>query len=209
MCHHDSPIGEARRETGGLRAMARGGATALRLRARAVDMRRHAWRIGPALISTLTLADPAATERLGRALAPHLRPGDVVGLTGGLGAGKSVLARALIGARLAAAGRTEEIPSPSYTLVQSYEAGGTEIWHADLYRLGTAGEIAELGLEDAFDAAICVVEWFDRLGSAVPPRALLVAFGFAPEADDARVARITALGPGWDWLPDALAGMEA
>jgi tRNA threonylcarbamoyladenosine biosynthesis protein TsaE len=161
------------------------------------------------LISTLTLADPAATERLARALAPHLRPGDVIGLTGGLGAGKSVLARALIADRLAAAGRTEEIPSPSYTLVQSYDLGGAELWHADLYRLGTAGEVGELGLEEAFDTAICVVEWADRLGAALPPRMLCVQLDFVPDADDARVARLTARGPGWEWLGRALAGVTA
>ena len=118
--------------------------------------------------STLTLADPAATDRLARAIAPHLGAGDFVGLTGGLGAGKSLFARALIGARLAALGRAEDVPSPSYTLVQTYDLGAVELWHADLYRLGGAGEIAELGLEEAFATAICLVEWADRLGPALP-----------------------------------------
>ncbi len=162
--------------------------------------------------STLTLADPAATERLAGALAPHLRPGDLLGLTGGLGAGKSLFARALIGARLAALGRSEDIPSPSYTLVQTYELGSPgqplELWHADLYRLSGAGELAELGLEDAFATAICVVEWADRLGPALPARRLMLNLDFLP-AEDARLARLTCHGPGWDWLPAGLAEARA
>lgn len=155
---------------------------------------------------TLLLPDPDATARLGRALAPHLRPGDTVALSGGLGAGKSHLARALIAERLAALGRTEPIPSPSYTLVQSYELGDAELWHADLYRLGGPDELAELGLDEAFATAICVVEWADRLGEARPQRLLSIHLDFAVEAGDARRATLTATGPGWDWLAGALAG---
>ena len=165
----------------------------------------HAFRNGRNLDSTLTLVDSAATERLARALAPHLEPGDTIGLIGDLGAGKSLFARALIGARLAALGRSEEIPSPSYTLVQTYDLGTVELWHADLYRLTGAGEIAELGLEDAFGSAICLVEWADRLGPALPARRLELALDFVPGADTARTARLTATGPGWEWLTAALA----
>jgi len=157
------------------------------------------------LDSTLTLASPAATEELARAIAPHLRRGDLVGLSGGLGAGKSTFARALIAARLAALGRAEHIPSPSYTLVQTYDLGDLEIWHADLYRLGSADEIAELGLEEAFGTAICLVEWADRLGPASPARRLTVALDIPPGDADTRRARVTAAGGGWDWLPQALA----
>lgn len=164
-------------------------------------------RNGPALESPLTLATPAATAALARAIAPHLAAGDTLGLTGDLGAGKSHLARALIAARLAALGRAEDIPSPSYTLVQTYDLGDVELWHADLYRLGDPDEIAELGLEDAFGRAITVVEWADRLGSALPPRHLRIALDFVPGAEDARHATVTAAGPGWDWLPAALAGV--
>jgi tRNA threonylcarbamoyladenosine biosynthesis protein TsaE len=156
------------------------------------------------LVSTLTLADPAATERLARAIAPHLRPGDVLGLTGGLGAGKSTFARAAIAARLAAAGRTEDIPSPSYTLVQTYDVGDAELWHVDLYRLGGPREIAELGLDEGFASAICLVEWADRLDAALPERALLLDLDFASD-EDARIARLQPRGPGWEWLPAALA----
>ena len=163
--------------------------------------------------STLTLADAAATERLGHALATHLGPGDTLGLTGGLGAGKSTLARALIAARLAAVGRAEDIPSPSFTLVQTYDVGPSgrplELWHADLYRLGSAAEIAELGLEDAFATAVCLVEWADRLGPALPARRLMLALDMPPGGDDIRRARLAAFGSGWHWLPAALATAEA
>lgn len=154
---------------------------------------------------SLTLATPAATEALARSIAPHLAAGDTLGLTGDLGAGKSHLARALITARLAALGRGEDIPSPSYTLVQTYDLGDVELWHADLYRLGDPDEIAELGLEDAFGRAIAIVEWADRLGPALPPRHLRIALDFVPGADDARRATVTAAGPGWDWLERVLA----
>ncbi|MFT3975133.1 MAG: tRNA (adenosine(37)-N6)-threonylcarbamoyltransferase complex ATPase subunit type 1 TsaE [Amaricoccus sp.] len=165
--------------------------------------------------SILTLATPAATDALAAALAPHLGAGDTLALTGDLGAGKSHLARALIATRLAALGRREDIPSPSYTLVQTYDLGDVELWHADLYRLGDPGEIAELGLDEAFGRAITVVEWADRLGPALPARHLAIALDFvaAPEeaqrasdifAEEARRATVTAAGPGWDWLGAAL-----
>lgn len=154
---------------------------------------------------SLHLADPDATDRLARALAPHLAPGDTLTLAGGLGAGKSHLARALIGARLAALGRSEPIPSPSYTLVQVYDLDGVALWHADLYRLGGAGELAELGLDEAFADAICLVEWPDRLGAALPARRLAITLDFADTTGDARRATIQALGD-WPWLADALAG---
>jgi tRNA threonylcarbamoyladenosine biosynthesis protein TsaE len=164
----------------------------------------HARRIGPALPLTLTLRGERDTEDLARAIAPHLAAGDLVGLVGGLGAGKSVFARALIGARLAALGRDEPIPSPSYTLVQVYDLGAVELWHADLYRLGGPGELVELGLLDALDWAICVVEWADRL-SPPPGRALFVTLGLEAADEEVRTASIEARGAGWHWLAEAVA----
>ena len=110
------------------------------------------------------------TADLGRWLATRLVAGDCVLLEGPIGAGKSHLARALIRARL---GRMEDIPSPTFTLVQSYQAD-VEIWHADLYRLSHPDEVAELGLEDAFSQAICLVEWPDRLGHLTPANAIRI-----------------------------------
>jgi tRNA threonylcarbamoyladenosine biosynthesis protein TsaE len=120
---------------------------------------------------TLHLPTAAETEALGRRLAALARPGDVILLDGPIGAGKSCLARAFIRARL---GQEEDVPSPTFTLVQVYEADGVEIWHADLYRLTHPDEVWELGLDDAFASAICLVEWPDRLGAHVPPQALRI-----------------------------------
>jgi tRNA threonylcarbamoyladenosine biosynthesis protein TsaE len=153
---------------------------------------------------TLTLRGQRDTEALARAIAPHLRAGDLVGLVGGLGAGKSVFARALIRARLAALGRDEPIPSPTYTLVQVYDLATVELWHADLYRLGGPGELVELGLLDALDRAICVVEWADRLSPA-PERRLVVTLGFDAAGEEVRTATVEACGGGWAWLAEAVA----
>ena len=101
------------------------------------------------------------TARLGRWLAGILSPGDTLLLSGPVGAGKTHLARALI---RAATGSDEDVPSPSFTLVQTYAAPGFDIWHADLYRLSQPEEVVELGLDEAFGRAICLVEWPDRLG---------------------------------------------
>ena len=119
---------------------------------------------------SLYLADAEATDRLGRALAQRLGPGDALLLEGAIGAGKTHLARAIIRAALATAGEPpEEVPSPTFTLVQTYRAGALEIWHADLYRLADPGEVQELGLTEAFGRALCIVEWADRMPHAQRP----------------------------------------
>ncbi|MBN8632893.1 MAG: tRNA (adenosine(37)-N6)-threonylcarbamoyltransferase complex ATPase subunit type 1 TsaE [Rhodobacterales bacterium] len=146
----------------------------------------------------LDLPDSDATEALGRRLAGLTRPGDVILLDGPIGAGKSCLARAFIRARL---GRAEEVPSPSFTLVQVYEADGVEIWHADLYRLSHPDEVWELGLDDAFRTAICLVEWPNRLGRHVPDTALWLKLQAAGEGRRAlisggRAGLLTALTDG-------------
>ena len=121
----------------------------------------------------LHLAAPEDTARLGRWLATCLRPGDTVLLQGPIGSGKSHLARSVIQSWL---GRLEEVPSPTFTLVQTYGEGANEIWHADLYRLSHPDEVIELGLEDAFGRAICLIEWPERLGRATPASALRIDF---------------------------------
>lgn len=137
----------------------------------------------------LHLPDPEATERLAQRLADHLDPGATVLLSGPIGAGKSHFARAFIRRRLGYAG---DIPSPTFTLVQSYEAGGEEVWHADLYRLGHPDEVLELGLDHALGRAICLIEWPDRLGGLAPADAL--GLTFALEGEGRRVV-IRGAGP--------------
>jgi tRNA threonylcarbamoyladenosine biosynthesis protein TsaE len=121
--------------------------------------------------TVIPLPTEADTARLGARLAALARPGDCFLLEGPIGAGKSHLARSFIRARL---GRMEEVPSPTFTLVQVYPADGVEIWHADLYRLTHPDEVWELGLDDAFSQAITLVEWPDRLGAHLPDGALRI-----------------------------------
>jgi tRNA threonylcarbamoyladenosine biosynthesis protein TsaE len=138
------------------------------------------------------------TDALGRRLASRVGPGDALLLSGPVGAGKSALARALIRARLR--DPAAEVPSPTFTLVQTYELpGGGTLWHADLYRLSGPAEALELGLAPAFGEALCLVEWPDRLGPLAPPGALQVAL--LPEGEGRRatlsgpVAWAARLGP--------------
>ena len=149
------------------------------------------------MVKTIFLADDAATDRLAFRVAPLLRAGDCVLLHGPLGAGKSHFARALIRARL---GRMEEVPSPTFTLVQVYDDGAADIWHADLYRLSRSDDVMELGLVDAFATAICLVEWPDRLGPMAPPDALILTLSTQGEG------RLAAFSGG---RPGLLAGLAA
>jgi len=124
---------------------------------------------------SLTLTSEDETRALAGRLSRVLGPGDTLLLRGPIGAGKTALARTLIHALQARAGDPpEDVPSPTFTLVQTYLAGPLEIWHADLYRLSHPEEVIELGLDEAFEHALCLVEWPDRLGDLAPGRALLV-----------------------------------
>lgn len=129
------------------------------------------------------LPDPEAATRLGQRFAPLLSAGDCLLLSGSIGAGKSHFARAIIQARLSAAGRNEDVPSPTFTLVQTYFDGQEEIWHSDLYRLADSSEVEELGLTEAFSMAITLVEWPDRLGGLEPTGALYLLFETDPKKD--------------------------
>jgi len=114
---------------------------------------------------TLTLPSESDTDLLGQTLARFAQPGDCILLRGHIGAGKSALARAFIRQHL---GEDTEVPSPTFTLVQVYELADVEIWHADLYRLTDTQEAVELGLTDAFDTEICLIEWPEILGDMTP-----------------------------------------
>ena len=111
--------------------------------------------------------------RLGRAL----RVGDTVALIGGLGAGKTTLARGLVQSFLP----HEIVPSPTYTLVQTYDFPDFTLWHCDLYRLEHPDEAYELGLIDAMGEEVCLLEWPDRLGALLPDEALKVEIAFEGE----------------------------
>jgi tRNA threonylcarbamoyladenosine biosynthesis protein TsaE len=133
----------------------------------------------------LTLPDLAATERFAAQIAAEVRPGDAILLSGPLGAGKTAFARALL--RAAAGDPTLEVPSPSFTLVQSYDTHRGIVHHFDLWRLDGPAALAELGWENARDD-IVLVEWPDRLGTLAPPDALHLAF--EPAEGEARVATV-------------------
>jgi len=114
----------------------------------------------------MSLPDERATDQLGATLATRLRIGDVVGLKGELGAGKTTLARAIL--RAAAEDAQLIVPSPTFTLVEVYETPRGSFWHFDLYRLETPDQVFELGWEEALAEGISIVEWPERLGPLLP-----------------------------------------
>lgn len=142
----------------------------------------------------IPLADADATQALGAALALRLRPGDAVCLYGPLGAGKTTLARGLI---RALTGPDEEVPSPTFTLVQLYDGPEFPVSHFDLYRLEQASEADELGLEEALEDGAVLIEWPQRLGGRLPPDRLDIEIAFDAEG---RLARLTPHGA-WKGRP--------
>jgi tRNA threonylcarbamoyladenosine biosynthesis protein TsaE len=128
------------------------------------------------------LPDEAATERLGASLAERLRPRDVVALQGGLGVGKTTLARAIL--RAASGDPTLIVPSPTFTLVEVYDTSMGVFWHFDLYRLEEPEQVFELGWEEARADGMALVEWAERLGSLLPRDRLTVTL--AMEGDGRR-----------------------
>lgn len=151
------------------------------------------------------LPDEAATARLARMVAGLLRPGDVVALRGGLGVGKTAFARALIRS-LSPKGAGEEVPSPTFTLVQTYDLPGFTLWHFDLYRIEAAKEVFELGFEEALDEGVSLIEWPERLETLLPEDRLDITLAFnEAEGETARRARLT-LSRSWterwpeDWI---------
>jgi tRNA threonylcarbamoyladenosine biosynthesis protein TsaE len=142
----------------------------------------------------LALPDEAATARLGAAVASALRPGEAVCLEGPLGAGKSTLARALVRALTTP---TEDVPSPTFTLVQFYEGQGLNLAHFDLYRLSSPDEAYEIGLDEALEDGAAVIEWPQRLEGRLPPDRLDIEIAFDGEG---RLARLTPHGA-WEGRP--------
>lgn len=137
----------------------------------------------------INLRDDAATARLGADLARLLRRGDVVGLSGPLGAGKTTLARGLI---KAIAG-VSAAPSPTYALVETYDAGGMTLWHFDLYRLEAADDAYELGIEEALCDGASLIEWPERVAGLLPEDTLVIRL------DDHAGGRRARIAGGGDW----------
>jgi tRNA threonylcarbamoyladenosine biosynthesis protein TsaE len=147
--------------------------------------------------ATIHLRTLAATQALAGRLAAALRPGDAILLAGPLGAGKSELARALL--RAATANPALEVPSPSFTLVQTYETRHGAVHHFDLWRLAGPEGLPELGWDEALED-IVLVEWPERLGALRPPGALAIAL--ALHAGDSRTATLS----GWPTRLPAILG---
>jgi len=141
---------------------------------------------------TMILDKQEETERLARVLAEELRPGDLVTLSGGLGAGKTTLARALI--RILARDPGLEVPSPTFTLLQGYDLPCGPVVHADFYRLGGGQELVELGWDEITEGAVALVEWPERADSALKDTRLDVHLDLMPGRPEARVARLTGFG---------------
>jgi tRNA threonylcarbamoyladenosine biosynthesis protein TsaE len=137
------------------------------------------------------LPDETATAALAARIAALAVPGDIIALRGDLGTGKTAFARAFI----QACGNQDEVPSPTFTLVQIYDAGPTVIWHFDLYRIRAPEAAWELGIEDAFIAGISLIEWPERMGPLLPDRRLELGFAFGDEPGARRIG----IDPGKGW----------
>jgi len=142
----------------------------------------------------IALPNVEATAALAHRLADGAARGDVFGLSGPLGAGKTTFARAFIGEIARLSGETvDEVPSPTFTLVQTYSFARATVWHFDLYRIGKPAEAWEIGLEAALAEGISLIEWPERLGPLLPAKRIDVALshGATPEA---RIAEISTHG---------------
>lgn len=141
----------------------------------------------------VTLPDPAATEAFARILAEEMKAGDLVTLSGGLGAGKTTLARALV--RLLVGDPDLEVPSPTFTLMQVYDGPEHPIVHADFYRLSGGYELVELGWDEMTENAVALVEWPERADEALKPERMDIRLDFAPGGQGrGRIAMLTGTG---------------
>jgi len=145
----------------------------------------------------IDLPDLPAMEEFGQRIARVLRPGDVVALSGGLGAGKTTLARAI----LAALGHEGEVPSPTFTIIETYDAPPLAMpaVHADFYRLEDPSELAEIGLGDYREGGVLIAEWPEQAGGFThEPACLQIAL--SSRTKDAEEGRIAIVKGGPDWL---------
>lgn len=146
----------------------------------------------------LTSTSPDDTAALARGIAPHLKPGDCILLAGHIGGGKTHFARSLIQSQLEV---IEDVPSPTFTLVQIYPTPRFEIWHCDLYRLSHPDEVFELGLTEAFETSVCLIEWPDRLGDLAPASAMTLEFRAAHQ-EGLRTITANFEDDRWDFMRD-------
>ena len=144
----------------------------------------------------MMLKDEKATLAFGGKLAPLLKAGDVITLSGALSAGKTTLVRGLLGAL----GHKGEVPSPSFAIVQPYEALDPPIWHVDLYRIENALDLDELGLDDIREEGVLIVEWPEHAGSEMWPEALALSLEVAGNGGRALTAVVPASWEG-RWPP--------
>ncbi|MCC9621008.1 tRNA (adenosine(37)-N6)-threonylcarbamoyltransferase complex ATPase subunit type 1 TsaE [Thalassospira sp. MA62] len=152
---------------------------------------------------TVTVSDQTGTEALAAQLAAVAEAGDVILMHGTLGMGKSAFCRAFI--RALAQNPHEEVPSPTFTLVQVYDLEPLPVWHFDLYRLSDPEEVHELDIEDAFSDAVSLIEWPDRLEYLTPENRLDIHIE-PGENPDGRVFELIAHGDAWHARIDALSG---
>ena len=129
-----------------------------------------------------------STARIAQELSSEIKANDILCLNGTLGMGKSVFARALI--RALCANPSLEVPSPTFTLVQTYETGQIPIWHFDLYRLEDPEEIYEIGWEEALDGGILIIEWPERLGKLKPSNVTEITFAASTDNTNSRIITI-------------------
>lgn len=149
------------------------------------------------------LQDTSDTDWAAKCFAETMTAGDTVLLQGSVGAGKTDFARRFIQTRQSEFDSIEDVPSPTFTLVQTYPVGSIEIWHADLYRLCDIDELYELGLETAFETAICLIEWPERLGPLAPEDAMWLRFEITE--NDARILHLDARHSKWETVKKMLA----
>ena len=138
----------------------------------------------------MILQSEEETAAAGAALAKLSRPGDVIALSGQLGVGKTAFARGFI----AALGHPDDVPSPSFAIVQPYEDLDPPVWHVDLYRIEDTSEIEEIGL-DAAAEAVLLVEWPERAGPRAWPEALVLSLEFAQDGARILTAQVP---PSWE-----------
>ena len=138
----------------------------------------------------IALEGPQSTEAFGARLAAALRPGDVVALSGDLGAGKTTLARGI----LRGLGFEGEVSSPTFPIVQPYEELALPVWHVDLYRIEKPAELEELALEEALQDGALLIEWPERLGASLWPHALRLTLRRDGEGARALTAEVP---PAW------------